>query len=160
MPSTRTRDDAAVHGDPAAGRGRDAEIQEWGLSSLNQTFRRARLAEPHTFEVPSEREDMAAVRGPRWLEATIQIVLPPYPPAQTRFPRIESGQRIRPSGSAAGAVHVYRQMRRERARSHPPQRVRLVTGRPTDLSPDRADVRQSPNDASRVGLLRCRGTRE
>ena len=76
---------------------------------------------------------------------------PPIFQTQARFPRIEPGSEGRPSEPAAGAVHVKRQLRRERARRHPSQRVRLAICRPTALPPGSAEERLSPSEASLLG---------
>ena len=62
-----------------------AMIQEWTVRALPKVSA-SRIGEPHTFEIPSEREDMAAVRDPHWWEATIQVVRAARSPGADAIP--------------------------------------------------------------------------
>ena len=65
-----------------------------------------------------------------------------------------------PSEPAAGAVHVDRQIRRERARCHPPQTGATGDRTTNDSAPRQRRREASPSDASRVGLLRGPGSQK
>jgi len=102
---------------------------------------------------------LTSVSGPRLLEATIQVVLAAMSPGADSIPQNRGRRPGEPqrTGRRCGSRASPDATGTSPAPSTPAEVP--GDGRPTDLSPDRADVRPSPSDASRVGLLRCRGPR-